>query len=175
MVTKNFKVLMQMILEATGGSSPPCVIPITTWQGSTVYISNSRSSGFPGSITQTYTASQNYPGIVLGSGTTAPTENDYCLESPFTSGLSVNVTRDVGNDANSMWLDYIITITNTSSTEKTISEVGYQQDIRGYYQQGSTNVTTYVCLLDRTILQDPLVLQASGYGIIKYRLKTEVV
>lgn len=108
--------------------------------------------------------STSYPkGICVGSGVTPPTADDYKLESMITSDFSsvIATTLDANNDT--VWT---ITITNTSSEDMTIGEVGYANF--GYYGAGTSS--DYF-LFDRTVLDEPLIIPAGGIGQVTYTIR----
>lgn len=105
-------------------------------------------------------------GIVVGSGTTPPTLDDYKLESQITTGLSaiVATTLDADND-----MIYAVTITNTSSEDITICEIGMHSYV--YTSNSSSSAT---CLVERTVLENPITIPASGIGLINYAIKLTI-
>lgn len=102
-------------------------------------------------------------GIGFGSGTTPPTIDDYKLESAISSGLSFSFVQNYGNPCT-----WIITITNTSDEEITISELGMFTSIYSNYSSSGSNVTA---LVDRTVLDNPVTIPAGGIGKIEYEIK----
>lgn len=100
-------------------------------------------------------------GIVLGSGNTPPTIDDYCLESMITSGLSPKTI--ISNDENGD-LKYTITMTNTSQNPITIGEVGIMSKV---YTGANTN-TSNIVLMERTVLEEPITIPANGVGVVTY-------
>lgn len=131
-------------------------------------------------ITNSYISSAistSSEGIALGSGDTPATENDYTLASQITSGLSVTVnpgsygafstSYDSDNDEVSLYCD--VTINNTGSSAITINEIGrfqrfYCSDTKG----DPVSSTTKSTMLDRTVLETPLVIQAGESAVLRY-------
>ena len=107
--------------------------------------------------------SRSSTGVVLGSGSTPPTLDDYTLEEMIESGLSGSVTNTAVDENHNVTKTY--TITNTSDEDITITEIG----IHGWaYTQENRNS---VCLLiDRTLLEEPVTIPAGGVGIVTYTL-----
>lgn len=103
------------------------------------------------------------PGIYFGSGITPPTVDDYTLEIPIATGLSiVNVT------ASNMTLDgkrysYCSTIelTNKVSAPITIAEVGL-------FGQGNTGSSRKPVLFERTVLETPVVINPGETKVLRY-------
>lgn len=102
-------------------------------------------------------------GIVLGSGTTPATINDYCLESRITSGLvcSSLMERDENND-----VTIIVTATNSGDSNITIGEIGYQGSAP-YSAQSSSSTAV---LLERTVLNTPITIVPGGVGQVAYKI-----
>lgn len=102
-------------------------------------------------------------GIVLGSGMTPATLDDYCLESRITSGLSgsVSLTSDPNND-----LLYTLVLTSTSTDDITIGEIG----IMSYAYTGQNGGNALV-LIERTVLDTPVTIPAGGIGQVTYTIR----
>ena len=104
-------------------------------------------------------------GIIIGSGNTAPTENDYCLESRITSGISASVYKEkVVDSSGNPGSKFQITINNTSANPITISEIGLQVG----------GVSGKPVLMDRTLLDAPVTIAAGDYAIIIYEVYVDV-
>lgn len=106
----------------------------------------------------TYTL--NHATIVVGNGTTAPTEEDYYLESPITSGLSVTgltggSVRD--NENKHIGSKIVYTLQNNSSSDITISELGLIQALATTVVS-NTPSNPYWFLMDRTVLSTPITI-----------------
>ncbi len=108
-----------------------------------------------------------YPGVYFGSGTTEPTRDDYKLESQITSGLSIvnpsgfawSIDTEGCRHATATY-----TVTNTSSDEITISEVG------NYTAIGISSSKFVQMLMERQVLAEPIVIPAGEARIITYEL-----
>ena len=107
--------------------------------------------------------SRGSTGVVLGSGSTPPTMDDYTLEEMIESGLSGSVTNTAVDENNNVTKTY--TITNTSDKDIIIAEIG----IHGwaYTQQNKSSIAI---LIDRTLLEQPITIPAGGVGIVTYTL-----
>lgn len=103
-------------------------------------------------------------GIVLGSGTTPATINDYCLESRITSNLtcSTTITKNENNDR-----VLIITATNSGNSDIVIGEVGYHGSAPVSAQSSSSTAV----LIERTVLDSPITIAPGGVGQIIYTIK----
>ena len=118
-------------------------------------------------------------GIIVGSGTTAPTVDDYSLESMITSGITGSIPSSPTYTFDSTNNQYVvskdITIANTGSSSITISEIGilgraYYGDSKGA-TVGSTN--KYV-LIDRTVLNEAVTIPAGESGVVRYEIRYDV-
>lgn len=174
MITKNFKNLLAMIAESSG-SVKGCVPAIDT-TGRPVFLNGAFDSGsFPGTRTAGITLTANAAGISVGSGTSTPLDTDYQLESHISSDISLTLTNTVlgCDEYGSPYVQYNLTVTNTGSSEITISEVGYKQILPCVYKATlTTNIKTLFFLLDRTVLSTPLTLAAGDAGVIQYKITT---
>ena len=174
MITKNFKNMLSMVLESSSvvyGSMP--VHPVTGLL--TVYAIGAMA--FPGSRAEVFTLDPVAAGISIGTGGTAATENDRNLEATVTSGVTATLTtKEAGCDSpGNPFVLYRLTITNTSGNTLTIREVGYKQNIKSASTPGRTAAIDAVCLLDRTVLDSPLVIPNGDAGVLVYKLKTNPV
>ena len=115
-------------------------------------------------------------GFAFGSGTTAPTEDDYTIESIISSGLSFSATPiktqvyDAQDDIYSIYFDLVIN--NTSAAEITISEICMFQTIYETTNLGDTintgiNYANSV-LLDHTVLESPRAIPAGESKTLRY-------
>lgn len=169
MVTKNFKNLLAMALEA--GNNMGCV-KATNVTGTVGYLSG--NFGFPASPTMTLVTDANAAGISVGTGTTPVTEDDYNLEETLSSVNMVMTATKYGLDENNYpYVQYSITITNTSQSDIVVSEVGYKQNVTLKKTIGSTVASnSQVVLIDRTILDTPVTIAPGDAGIVTYKLRT---
>lgn len=126
-------------------------------------------NGFPSKVVTQPTIATNLSslyGTVIGTGSTPPTLADIDLESRITSGVSVSQASAVRGVDSAPYLEITISITNTDSSELTVREVGFIQQV--YYGSSSSHPV----LFDRTVLETPLVIQPGDAGILKYRLES---
>lgn len=107
-----------------------------------------------------------YPGVYFGSGTTPPTKEDYTLEAPIVSGLSVDsgsvVEKDEGAGRYSISRSYILT--NTSDANITVSEIGYVASLA----VGASS-RYYQVLMERSLLPSPVTIQPGEAKLITYK------
>jgi hypothetical protein len=105
------------------------------------------------------------PWFVVGRGTTPATLDDYALENMIRSGLTCTVSTAVDEDNDAV---YKLTLTNTSSEDITIGEVGIH--CQCYWGNNSSAYTCWA-LLERTVLDTPITIPAGGLGVIDYTIK----
>lgn len=105
--------------------------------------------------------------IIVGSGTAPATVDDYNLQSMITSGLSASLSSSVDGDNDTI---YKLNITNTSSEDITIGEVGM---IGPFFE---TNSSSFPCLalMERTVLDSPITIPAGGIGMLDYAIKIPI-
>lgn len=176
MITNNFKAVMALVLQKC--STAYGTLPVKATNGTTYYASpNFGTSGFPGTLAQTQSRSNTTAGIQLGTGTTPATADDYMLQSIITAtSVSCAVTNvpSVDEDGNP-YLILTLAITNTGSSAVTISEIGYAQSIYAATALAGTSCSGRVCLIDRTVLAEPITIVGNGgQGYIAYKLMTQV-
>ena len=149
---------------------------LTYWNGSTSDVAYRSAAGIEKSLALSPTdglklgstgGGGTYSYIVLGSGTTPATVDDYKLENQITSGLTgtTAITVDEDNDA-----IYVLTLTNTSSEDITIGEVGI---FASCFTKNSSS-STALFLLERTVLDAPITIPAGGIGTIDYSIKLPI-
>ena len=90
--------------------------------------------------------------MYVGTGTTPPTAEDYCLESPFTPS-NYNYTFDTRYENGRLITDGIATGVNDTNSAITISEVGISR--MGLLNSNSSNVEV---LFVRHILDNPITV-----------------
>ena len=176
MRTKNFLKLAAMMFERHGTAKG--LLSVTDVNGNTCYISPTSfysSSGYPYSSNVSVTTNATSVGISIGSGNTAATENDINLESTITSGFTATVMQNTYLDEDqNPCCELLLTITNTSGSTIVINEIGMKQNLYVAAAQYGTSMSTRVCLIDRTVLDTPVMVQAGGIAVVKYTLKTEI-
>lgn len=143
MVVNNFKKIMAGILY-NGASTEVTHIDNTTYS----YSANRFMPYQYGT-----SSSDEYGYIAVGSGNTAPTVNDYTLESEIT-GLK-NIGNFVNNGVNGLTIS--ATITNATNSDVTIKEYGLYG-----YQSADSKWT----MLTRTVLDSPITLEAGEIATI---------
>lgn len=116
-------------------------------------------------------------GIALGNGTTPATEDDFTMESLITDGSiqfsSASAAYDSVNDVGYAYIN--MTITNTTSEDITISELGLFVSTRASDTKGGTVSTNYdyTVMVDHTILDTPITIAPNEAGIVQYRFEID--
>lgn len=103
--------------------------------------------------------------IVLGSGTTEPTPEDYCLESQITTNLSCD---SVSVSRNTTVKTYTATFSNSGTSGITVTEIGYVSRI--IYTYSNWNHIYDNFLMDRTVLETPIIIPAGESRTVTYEL-----
>ena len=108
-----------------------------------------------------FAPNNTYKGILLGSGGDAPKASDYTMS--VISGLTssnVSVQSAVADEETGCAVTYNISITNSTSAEITVREVG----INLYF----SNVAY---LVEHTLLDEPVTIPAGGFGQVVYTIR----
>ena len=174
MITKNFKAVVASLLQSNGSSSIQACLPVTTTTGAVHYL-EPRFPDFPYNVTKGMQISSSLSrGVWIGRSSTPPTENDHTLVDRITSGLtsgSPSVSTHVDASGN-IYEDNIYILTNTTSSDITINEIGYVQTFRTSSSVGGTSGINDILMLDRTVLESPLTVPANGSAVLSYQFKT---
>lgn len=169
MVTSNAKNLVKQLLSSVGSKG---LLEAKDVGGTTRYIAD--FSAYPATIVSSFTLTAANAGISVGSGSTAETDADYQLETPITSGLTGSVSASSAVDSKGdTYVSFVVTLTNTSGSNISVSEIGYKQEISASDSASGTSVTDRVFLLDRTVF-DTVTIADSEQAIIEYRIKSAV-
>lgn len=101
-----------------------------------------------------YPATNGGCNVICGSGNTAPTIDDYCLETPFkTLGVVSSVYKQLVENDVIIGTSYIKTLTNNTGAEITINEVGVVTTNSSSTVNDSTSI-----LVERTVLESPITV-----------------
>lgn len=169
MFTRNFLNLMSALPQAS--STVSGTMPVKDVYGMQYCLSNQHNR-FPNAVTEAYTTDAYAAGISLGTGSEEPSENDYNLGSTITSGLSVSIASRTPSFTGGVSYTYQLSITNTSSNDIVISEIGYKQTCRCAYTYGNTSAFDAIILLDRSLVSPAITLHAGQTCSLRYRLAT---
>ena len=121
----------------------------------------------------TYSYDEWFRGVVFGTGTGTPTVDDTTLfGSHITAITASNTTTAVSNSANSekSTLTCVYTITNNTSSDITIGEVGLVAEVKGK----SSSKTFYgATLYEHSVLDTPITIPAGGVGQVTYAISMD--
>lgn len=171
MLTQNGRnAIAGMTASLTSGN--PGRLPIKATNGSTFYFGNYSGSNRSWPFNQSHGfVTSSTAGFCVGSGNTQPTLSDYTLESIITSGLQGAATSTTGIDSNgNIYLNVDIVITNTSDQSITIREIGWIGVLQCAASVGGTSLSAKYALVDRTVLDNPVTIEAGEYETIRYRI-----
>ena len=175
-ITKSGRNWMATVLfGAFATSSPTPETVLTSWNGSPSGTSSvaarpngtiKNASGDP-IVLVYYINTSNYAGLSLlrfdgtnstarnhfavGSGTTAPTENDYTLETPISSGVTISLAANRGDQKGT----YFVTVLNSGSDAISVSEIGFFVKVSTDTGGGVADV-----LFARGVLEETVTLAA---------------
>ena len=104
-------------------------------------------------------------GVVLGTGTTPPTLDDYALSGELITGYTYmsSVSNEIHEDGQSITASY--TITNNNAEPFTIGEVG----VIASFTKNATAAEK--ALLEHTVLDEPVTIPAGGVGQLTYTIR----
>lgn len=169
MVNNNAKSVIKQVLASSDTSG---LLAAKDVGNVTRYIAD--FTAFPSVVEDAFTLTAANAGISVGSGTTAAADTDYQLVSTITSGLTGTVTSEKGVDASgNASITFHLTLTNTSSSNISISEIGYKQEISASDSLNGTTATDRVFLLDRSVFET-ITLEPNGQAAIDYTLKAAI-
>ena len=103
-----------------------------------------------------------YIGIYIGTGDTAPTPDDYTLESPLTSSSvsrtgSSNASAILDENNNVIGVRRMVTYQNITSDNIVVKEIGTFWQV---FYSGSSITKPF--LIERTVLDEPVTLEPNG-------------
>lgn len=174
MLTKTYKRLLNILITAFGNYSRSGYAEVKDVSNATKYATGSLQY-YPYGPSGQFATSYNASGICVGSGNTPPTEDDYRLESIITSGISGSVSYNFGADENdNPYIIYNVIINNTSSNEITINEIGIVQTVQCTNKKGASSTSSCRCLIDRTVLDEPVTIPAGDSKAIIYKIQANI-
>ena len=112
-------------------------------------------------------------GVCFGNGTAPESYNDYTMSGELMTSYTESQTITGSEDELGCTKTALYTITNSGSEPFTISEVG----LIGYvYVRSADYSSRYIydnILLERTLLDVPITIEAGGVGQVTYTLRYE--
>ena len=169
MFTKNWYIALTTQLGADDNSKEY----LTSFTGqtgisySTTYVNMLNSGAKYPCIARLATTSvvNSTTGVIIGSGNTPPTINDYKLENRITTPATASAEVSKTRDENGYTITSLLTITNTHSEDITIAEIGL-------YSTGSnSSAEMNMVLFERTVLDTPVTIPAGGIGQVTYTIR----
>lgn len=114
-----------------------------------------------------YMATQygNYAGVIIGTGTTPPTVDDYALSGDMITTYSHSATVTRTDDANGSTFTGVYTITNTGESEFAIGEIALMAGM------GNGLDKSHKALIERTVLEHPITIAPGGIGQVTYTIR----
>lgn len=103
-----------------------------------------------------------YGGVIIGTGDTPPTIDDYCLSGDLITNFTYSSSATKTIDNNQASIRVLYTITNSGSDAFTIREIALKC--------GNTTGTSGQCLVERTVLDTPVTIEPGGVGQITYTI-----
>ena len=176
MFTKNARALMlsSVVLNYLYGNGG--TIEVTRTNGTKVYAFRAPTFN-SNNVNVNYYYNESYAGIKIGSGTTPPTQDDYSMGSiiPNNSLACTLVSTRTYMEDNDACAQHVLSVTNKSSNDITITEIGLVHTIQASPQAGSTyNGGDVPVLVDRTLLATPLTIPSSESATITYTIKASI-
>lgn len=124
-------------------------------------------------ITSANTTKEAQAGVFFGSGSTPASPDDYTLESPIISGLTITNTNQLylyNEDENgSVELTGTFLLQNTSDAEINISEMGIITAFGSGISSGT--IQFLPVLMERTVLPEPVSIQPGCAKVITYKVR----
>ena len=184
MFTNNFIKYQEIIFNGThdcrnfvdcgGNTSAKCYIEHSCFGNIGVAIRNAYCKA---QTANTSVSNQNSaklsPGVYFGTGSTQATRDDYKLENPITSGLtiinpgikSVNGFTKFPIEKQDGRYTYAIpfAVENTTESEIVIREIGLFGEV-------GTETVAYHVLFERTVLSEPITIAPGEIKLVTYKL-----
>lgn len=169
MITNAYRLLCSLRNNGTVGNTFP-VKTIKDYTGTSYNTTNSGSTNtavyFSGGVYQRVNIGEEtgsgYIGIYIGTGDTAPTPDDYTLESPLTSSsvsrtsTSANASAILDENNNVIGVRRMVTYQNITSDNIVVKEIGT------FFNCSYSSSTTKLFLIERTVLDEPVTLEPNG-------------
>ena len=132
------------------------------------YLSNimlNEDNRYAPSIYKVRTALDSGGGVIFGTGNTIPTIDDTTLSGNLVSGFIYSSNVNAKHVEGGVTLTALYTVTNNNAEAITISEVALIANLYNNNTQAQ-----YKGLLDRTVLDTPVIIPAGGVGQVKYTI-----
>lgn len=169
MITNAYRLLCSLRYNRNVSNTFP-IKTIKDYNGTSYYTSSSGNIGgnnfFSGEVSSSVNINQfgaNSIGIYIGTGDTAPTPDDYTLESPLTSSsvsrtsTSANASAILDENNNVIGVRRMVTYQNITSDNIVVREIG---TFWGAYKDSGGQYSIF--LIERTVLDEPVTLEPNG-------------
>ena len=157
------------------GMATNAPIPMKNYAGNDYYACTGSSAAALYNYLSTVVTSTNLtntntsPGVFFSENNDAPTKNDYQI-NPIT-GLNVTCTRTFETIDGGGKCTAIYTITNTKTTEVTISKVGLYVKTSAKSSPTGTDIYASIpMLMDTTLLDEPVTIPSGAVAQITYTI-----
>lgn len=158
-------------VDSSGNTAKTAIVAATDASGNTRYISYV-SANYGHEFRNVTPTDSTYEGVYVGTGTTAPTEDDYTLASPVNNtSLVGTVVKTTHYDSTSqkMMSRLTITLTNNTGDSLTITEIAK------FIKTDTANAIGAVAssnqkniMVDRTLLDTPLTIASGASAVLRY-------
>ena len=161
MLTKNFYSYMRTALQKVYAS-----FTLTGGTTKSLHLSSSYSDP-PFAVMNKWSVNNAGYGVSFGTGTEPSTASDYALQSPLSNTqISVVAPSEVNYSRGDTFDEYSVSfgVTNNTSDAITISEVGL-------FSGASDSSSSYLFIVDRTVLDAPVTIPAHQTKHIAYTIR----
>ena len=184
MFTSNFYKTLSGFLFNNNNDTNNVTPQVVDYQGDAQYVNMNSTSQTYNALTFGYNSanctSLNYAiktfnnsngGVAFGDGDAPATLSDYTLSGNMLSNFSYSssIVRETDEEGSS--LSNCFTITNTGTGDMTIKEVCLFATGVAYRKKAGGSTSGRLCLIDRTVLDEPVTIPAGGVGQVTYKLK----
>ena len=133
--------------------------------GSLIYINNGTTIYF-GTGSYPVSSMQQYYGVWLGDGDTAPAYDDYTLSGNRITDFSATTGVATAITSNGIKVTGTYVITNTGAAAITIREIALTAAFGTF--NGATQTTPF--MIERTVLSSPVIIQPGDNATLQYTL-----
>ena len=116
-------------------------------------------------------ASNTGSGIVFGNGTKEVSFDDYALSGDIFTTFTATSGYTFSHDVDGMTVTTTATLTNTGTSDFTVSEVGLYGWQSAYTSQTTSSTTMCRFMVERTVLDTPVTIPAGGIGQVTYTIR----
>lgn len=106
-------------------------------------------------------------GVIIGSGTTPPTADDYALSGDMITTYTYNADVKTSFEDDGVTFTGVYTITNIGESPFTVGEIALMAGL------GNGPSKENKALIDRTVLENPITIEAGGIGQVTYTIRMD--